>query len=415
MYAPALPALKPTDFVGRPLPEQELPFPLAAAHTSAFYAARYALYRLLVALGIGEGDEVLVPSYHHGNEVRAVRASGAAVRFFEVDARLAPRLEDVVVRLASPRVRALLAIHTMGWPQPIEELAPLCRDRGIVLIEDCAHAFLGQHGGRPLGSFGDYAIFCLYKTVPVPNGGLLVQNRTDGPVLDVRPRTPPDGISEAASLTELMLHGVRLRHDAVAGALAALKRAAGKALTAARVSRLPVGNEGFDVAASGTGMSSFCNRLLRRFGYATIREKRRANFLHLRDRLAARAALLDVELAEGTCPLFFPVLVADKAAAAQLLQARGVETVEFWNTGDPEAQGAFPTTDFLRAHVLELPIHQDLTSEHIDFVADAVLGLGRILEIEELSRAGRVEAALMRKALAAALGIPGTPGLEGSA
>jgi dTDP-4-amino-4,6-dideoxygalactose transaminase len=415
MHISAFPALRLRDLAAPARREAELPFPLGAPRTSAFYAARYALYRLLRALGIGRGDEVLLPAYHHGNEVRAVRATGASVRFFEVGAGCAPRREELAL-VARPPVRALLAIHTLGLPQPIEELAALCRERGIVLIEDCAHAFLGRHAGRPLGSFGDYAIFCIYKTVPVPNGGLLVQNRADGPALDVAPRTAPDLVSEAAALAELTLHGVRMRHEALGQTLLQLKRASGRALSAARVSRLPVGDAGFDPAASDTAMSSFCQGLLRRFDYAAIRARRRANFQQLHERLWGRVALPRLELPEGACPLFFPLLVSDKAAAAQLLAVRGVSSVEFWNTGDPGARG-FANTDFLRAHLLELPIHQDLGPEHVDVVADAVLELGPVLELEDrCSRAERAATARMvRRAVAAALDEPDDRTLRGSA
>src|SRR5204862_512234 len=74
--------------------------------------------------------------------------------------------------------RVLYVIHYLGWPQPILELRELCKERGIVLIEDCALSLLSQFNGRPLGTFGDYSVFCLYKTLPVPNGGMLIQNGT---------------------------------------------------------------------------------------------------------------------------------------------------------------------------------------------------------------------------------------------
>ena len=76
------------------------------------------------------------------------------------------------------------------------------------------------------------------------------------------------------------------------------------------------------------------------------------------------------------CPLFFPLLVPNKRAAAEALWRRGIGAVEFWNEGDSEATGeAFPDTQFLRDHVLELPIHQDVTAEQVDYMADQVRSL----------------------------------------
>jgi len=81
-------------------------------------------------------------------------------------------------------------------------------------------------------------------------------------------------------------------------------------------------------------------------------------------------------LDEGICPLFFPLLVPDKHAAAQALWRRGIGAVEFWNYGDPEARGVgFEDAQFLRDHVLELPIHQDVGTAQVEYMADQVLRL----------------------------------------
>ena len=79
---------------------------------------------------------------------------------------------------------------------------------------------------------------------------------------------------------------------------------------------------------------------------------------------------------DGVCPLFFPLLVKDKRRAATQLRQRGVEPLEFWNEGaDAEDGKAAPSTKYLRAHVLGLPIHQDLTPSHIDYIASTVANL----------------------------------------
>jgi hypothetical protein len=63
-------------------------------------------------------------------------------------------------------------------------------------------------------------------------------------------------------------------------------------------------------------------------------------------------------------------LVRDKAAAAKRLWGRGIGAVEFWNEGDPEAgENQFPDTHFLRRHLLELPIHQDISPRQMEYIA----------------------------------------------
>jgi len=219
-------------------------------------------------------------------------------------------------------------------------------------------------------------VFCLYKTLPLPNGGLLVQNR--GPHLDLETLAlRPCGVAPLAGRSaELVLEWLRGRCNGPTRALFGLKRAAGRALRAAGADHVPVGDMGFELSQVDVAISRLCEALLQRCDYGAVRLRRRANFQLLRDRLAGRATLLKEDLPEGVCPLFFPILVPDKHAAARALWARGVDAVEFWNEGDPEAPlDAFPYVRFLREHVLELPIHQDLSPAQIEFVANQALKL----------------------------------------
>lgn len=372
MYASAWPGLNPFLLLG-PQSRHSLPFPFNAPHRTYSYVARNLIYQLFAALGMKSQEVVLVPDYHHGVEVRAMRAAGARLRFYPIRRNLQPELEEVE-RLARAGARVLVTIHYLGWPQPVEELAALCRRHGMILLEDCALSLLSEVDGRPLGSFGDYAVFCLYKTVPVPDGALLVQNRDVGPKLMGLDAHPCGGLSVAGRTSELLLCWLRTHCRGRGKVLFTLKRAAGRILTSAGIQREPVGDIGFDPSRVGTEMSWLARKLLHRFDYEQIRQKRRENFRLLRDRLAGRAALGVEDLSPGVCPLFFPLLVADKAGAAQALHEQGIEAVQFWNAGDPEARGN-PEVEFLRGHVLELPIHQDLTPEHLEYMARCVLRL----------------------------------------
>lgn len=374
MYVPTWQGLNPALFF-RPGSTADLPFPLAAPHKVLFYRARNAIYHLVRSLGIASNQTVLVPAYHHGNEVRAIRAAGASVRFYPITRTLDPDL-DALRKLCRSDVRALFVIHYLGWPQPIEELLSLCRERGLVLIEDCALALFSKTNGRPLGSFGDYAIYCLYKTLPLPHGGLLVQNTRVLKELAELELDPCGFASVAGRHAELTLDWLRSRANGAGKALAELKRMTGRALSALGVRRLPVGDTGFDLDSVNIGMSPSSSSLLHRFDYDAIPRKRREHFLFLHRKLAGRATLLEKDLAEGVCPLFFPLLVPDKRAAAEALRQRGIGAVEFWNEGDPEAgREAFPQVQFLRDHLLELPIHQELTPPHLEYMARQVLDL----------------------------------------
>ena len=375
MYAPTWPGLRPAYlFPSRAI--QEPPFPLNAPNAAYFYRARNAIYHLFRALDFRQGSVVLVPAYHSGNEVWAIRAAGASVVFYPINRSLEPDL-DALVRLCESRnPRALFVIHFLGWPQPMKELTSLCEKRGMILIEDCALSLLSETQGRPLGTFGDYAIFCLYKTVPVPNGGILVQNRSVLEGLASLALNPCGIPSVAGRSAELMLEWIRSQWGSLGKALSRTKRGAGRALSTLHIRRVPVGDIGFDLADVNLAMSSLSHVLLKRFDFEAIRLRRRQNYLLLRQKLDGRVAFLRAELGNGVCPLSFPILVPDKRSAARALLQRGIGAVEFWNYGDSEAQRlSFEDVQFLRDHVLELPIHQDITPEQVEYIAEEVLRL----------------------------------------
>jgi dTDP-4-amino-4,6-dideoxygalactose transaminase len=373
MYVPAWSPLNPNVFLARCKAPALMPYPLAERHAASFYLARAGVYALFSTLRNHGVDTVLVPDYHGGNEVRAIRAAGMRVVFFSINHRLRPDIDEFSQLMSDSRVGAVYIIHYMGWPQPIEEIQSLCAKRGILVIEDCSLSLLSRLGKRPLGAFGDYSVFSLYQTLPLPNGGMVVQNRPDLPELSAASPSRCSMLSILARSSELVLTWVRLQSESLGGMLFGLKGMVGRGLTVANISRTPVGNSGFDVSKADLGMSSVGQFLMRRFDYVRILELRRRNFLLLADRLKGTVPLVRDDLDEGVCPMFCPILVADKHKAAAALQSAGVEAVEFWNHGDPQAEARITgAAQFLRRHVLALPIHQDISPERVEYIADRV-------------------------------------------
>ena len=173
-----------------------------------------------------------------------------------------------------------------------------------------------------------------------------------------------------------MLEAVRSRADTVGKILFGIKRAFGEVLRAAHVRHMPVGNIGWNVADVNIAMSPISNTVMEGLEYGQIRYKRRENFLLMQRKLEGRVSMLRKDLNEGVCPLFFPILVQDKHSAAQALWERGISAVEFWNEGT-EGGGCDAGIDarYLRAHVLELPIHQGVSRSQVEYIADQVLRL----------------------------------------
>jgi perosamine synthetase len=353
------------------------PFPLNAPGRMYFYRARNAIYHLFRALGFGDGGTVLVPDYHNSNEVLAIRAAGASVRFFRIGRNLEPDFDQLTRLCRAEQARALFVIHYFGWPQPMKELLSLCKQHHMILIEDCALSLLSETLGRPLGTFGQYATFCLYKTLPVPNGGALVQNGRRLPALAKIPLPRCGPVTLGGRTTELLLEWLRGRSDRLGRGGFAVKQAIGRFLRQLPVDRVPFGDIGFDTSTVNVGMSWLSSAILKRLDYQLIRQRRRDNFLLLQERLSSRVTTFPMELEPGICPYIFPLLVRDKAAAARSLQARGIAAQEFWNYGVPEARGpGFEDAQFLHDHILELPIHQDVMPAQVEYIADQVLDLG---------------------------------------
>lgn len=384
MFISAWPTLNPLHLL-RPKGKEPLPFPLSDPGAMHFYVARNGIYHLCQALGLGPNDVILVPEYHHGNEVGAIRAAGAGVRFYPIRRDLEPDMDELA-RLCRTGARALLLIHYLGWPQPVQEIARLCRQYGITLIEDCALSFLSEVDGRPLGTTGDYSIFCLYKTIAVPNGGVLVQNQRSLPQLTELELNPCSLPTVAGRTADLVLTWMRGHMNGMGGTLANMKTTIGRAMTAGGMERVPVGDTGFSVERANLGMSPLSRHLLARFDYPAIVRRRRGNFFAMRDSLQGAVTFLKEDIEEGVCPLFFPILVEDKHETAQALWKRGVDAVEFWNQGDARAQlVASADTRFLRQHVLELPVHQEVTSAQMDYMVEQVRKCARPLNVENRS------------------------------
>src|SRR5574339_90315 len=234
-YVPAWQGLTLRHVLAAPT-DAPAPFPLSHRHGRGFHTARSAIYQLFKRLVASGRTRVLAPDYHMGNELRAIRAAGAEVALYPIDRDGRPDLA-ALSRQADRGADVLFTIHYAGWPQPVSELRALCDRHGLLFVEDCALALLSETEGAPLGSFGDYAVFCLYKTLPVLDGGLLVQHRHAFRDLDDLSLRRIGRVFEAGQALELWLERGRSRTPRLGAALAATKRRIGALLTALGVRR----------------------------------------------------------------------------------------------------------------------------------------------------------------------------------
>ncbi len=368
MYIPPWPGLTLSDLI-RAGHGDMLPYPFCAPMQSAFCVARSGIYHLFRALRLQPGEIVLMPDYHSGNEVAAVRAAGAEIAFYPMLRNLEPDRAKLA-QMAASRPKIIYVIHYLGWPQPISWIKELARESGAIVIEDCALSLLSEFEGTPLGATGDYSVFCVYKTLPVPNGGLLVQNNISLPGIRDLKTEPCPLMTSIGRTAELSFEALRSKWNRTGQSLFALKQAIGTRLRSADIRNVPVGDIGWNIANVNVGMSSLGRRIIRATDHAAVVTKRRENFLALRTKLHGRVMMLREDLVPGVCPLFFPILIRDKYKTAAALRERGIQAVEFWN--DPVKDDIGPAARYLRAHVLELPIHQGVTQKQLDYIAQEV-------------------------------------------
>lgn len=154
--------------------EREMAATLGVRGGVATSSGTAALHLALLALGVGEGDEVLIPTYACAALLHAVRAVRAVPRFVDSDPASFNMDPQAARTACSPRAKALIVVHSFGLPAELDDLKGL----GLPLIEAAAQALGASYGGRPVGSIGEASVFSFYATklITTGEGGMLLAN-----------------------------------------------------------------------------------------------------------------------------------------------------------------------------------------------------------------------------------------------
>lgn len=149
-----------------------------ARHAIAVCNGTVALHLAFHVLGLGPGDEVIVPSFTYIASVNTIAQTGATPVF--VESRASDWLIDVdaVTRAITPRTKAIVPVHLYGHACDMPALMALADRRGIAVVEDCAEALGSTLRGQHLGTFGQVGTFSFFgnKTVTTGEGGMVVTN-----------------------------------------------------------------------------------------------------------------------------------------------------------------------------------------------------------------------------------------------
>jgi len=152
-----------------------------AAHCLSMVNGTNAIRAALWALGVGEGDEVICPSYTFWSTTMPVVGLGAKVVFAEVDPETLNIDPEDFERRITEKTKAVIPVHMFGLPADLDALVSVCRERGIHMIEDCCLAPGALYRDRHVGNFGAFGCFSMQagKGLPAGEGGLLISNHRE--------------------------------------------------------------------------------------------------------------------------------------------------------------------------------------------------------------------------------------------
>jgi perosamine synthetase len=149
---------------------------VGSRHAVAVNSGTSGLHLCIRCLGIGQGDEVIVPSFTFIAAANVIRQEEATPVFVDIDPdtlNLDPRRVEAAI---TPRTRALLVVHTFGRPACMEELLFIAQRHGLRVIEDACEAIGTELNGQKAGAFGDAGVFAFYpnKQITTGEGGMIV-------------------------------------------------------------------------------------------------------------------------------------------------------------------------------------------------------------------------------------------------
>jgi len=305
---------------------------------------------------------VLLPAYVPGGVTWAVLDAGFEVRYYPVNADLSLPVEAVAERIDEIDPAAVLFVHYFGFvDERFDEVASLARESDALIIEDCARGlFSRDDDGRLLGSTGDVALFCLHKTLRVPNGGLIIARHTRIPRPDRR-RNELGAIPRVAALSIARRAGVALNSNPT------IERA------------IEADIESVAPRNAGQAPGSLTNRGLNRCQPEAVQSARHDRYQTLRSLLVDDSSLQIVTPAapDGASPYGVAALAPDPGSRQHLVRAlrrRGFPCEVFtWpavyrHVESQSSSGA----ETLRNRLLVCPTHQGFRNGIVERMASMI-------------------------------------------
>ena len=355
-------------------------------------SARAAIAQALRAAGVQAGDCVLMPAYHCGSMIEPALWLGARPVFYRVHGDLTIDVQDFSNRLSRSVVKAAIIAHYFGFPQELTTILAACQDQGVAVIEDCAHAFFGSvEGGFP-GNKGDFAVASIPKFFPVQIGGVFCSNRDKR---DCRPlHLKPSGLrAEVMAVVDMVDNASDYGRLAVLGrVIDTLRSFAGhiRKISRSHAVRDECDERGswrwFDPSTVDAAMPVAVRVAIRLTRLADNAYRRRENFLCLARYFRGYAGVrsLHPALPDGVVPYVFPLLVDDPDSCFVELKQKGIP---IWRW-EELAVSDCAVSQHYRTHLFQLPCHQGLRRDELEWIAQTVIDIAGTDAINHTSRVG---------------------------
>lgn len=343
-------------------------------------AGRFAIALGLEAMEVSAGQKVLLPAYHCTTMVEPLGYTGASPVFYRMKEDLSPDLDDIAAKIDSD-TRLLVVTHYFGFPQDMPKVRRFCDSHGLLLLEDCAHAYFGEVAGQPLGSFGDFAIASPTKFFPLHDGGCLIRGKggVDGHSL----RKQGARASLSAAIAEVQKAEYYGNLPLVSPMLSALRFLRGKirrnngaAAFAGDVSGAaeagPQVPQDFDPAMVDVAMSACSSWIYRHVSRPRIIARRRRNYRLLVQELTGLKGCRPYlpHLPAGVVPYEVPFWIDDLGRVFPQLEDMAVPMHRFGQFLFPGlAEGLCPLSESLSHHLVQFPCHQDLSCDDVRQIA----------------------------------------------
>ncbi len=325
---------------------------------------------VLYDFGAKRGDEVIIPSLTFIGTANAVLQAGFKPVFVDVERNTLNINPDKIEPAITDKTRAIMPVHLMGKPAPMEKINFLAKKYNLYVIEDAAEALGAVYKGKNIGTLGDMAAYSLYVAhiITSVEGGIVVTDRKDF----------------ADILRSLRCHGRACKCEKCV-----LNIKEGYC-----AKRFQYG-EDIRFIFERVGFSSKMNELEAAIGlgnldiYEEILGKRRKNLKLLRDKFKKFEPLLytiDEASDEKIGPMAFPAILGEKAPFSRneivnFLEKNEIDTRNLFSSIPTQTpgfaflgykEGEFPEAEYIGKNGFHIGVHQDLVEEHIDYFISAI-------------------------------------------